>query len=70
MRFPFCLRPLCCWLTGLLLAPAFQGKPKIIPEEVSNLSNDKHRAQLQRNSLAVIQTLSSLSASGRELATI
>lgn len=51
----------------LLFSPAFQGKTELILEEVYNLSNDRYREHLQRNTTLINQALSDLSAAGWEL---
>jgi hypothetical protein len=51
----------------LLLTPAFQGKSEIKLEEEYNLAADRYRANLQRNTALLNETLGALSADGWDL---
>ena len=54
----------------LLLTPAFQGKAEIKLEEEYNLASDRYRANLQRNTALLNETLGALSAEGWDLVNV
>lgn len=54
----------------LLFTPAFKGQSEVKLEEIYNLSSDRYRTQLQRNTDLVNKALEELSDAGWELLSV